>query len=105
MLQGLGKLRHLDTHTLWIQQAVRLGRVDLRKVAGEVNPADLFTKHSLIQLRLEELVASHGCKYLEGRAESALLYEDGSVFQDDNGFGGWGSECGSRQRRGSFRHK
>ena len=33
--QGLGKLRHLDTHTLWIQQAVRTGRVDLRKVLGE----------------------------------------------------------------------
>ena len=75
--QGLGKLRHLDTHTLWIQQAVRLGRVDLRKVAGEVNPADLFTKHSLSQLRLEELVALHGCKYLEGRAESAPLTRTG----------------------------
>ena len=45
--QGLGKLRHLDTHTLWIQQAVRTGRVDLRKVLGEENPADLLTKHSL----------------------------------------------------------
>jgi hypothetical protein len=75
--QGLGKLRHLDTHTLWIQQAVRLGRVDLRKVAGEVNPADLFTKHSLSQLRLEELVALHGCKYLGGRAESAPLTRTG----------------------------
>jgi hypothetical protein len=62
---------------LWIQQAVRLGRVDLRKVAGEVNPADLFTKHSLSQLRLEELVVLHGCKYLEGRAESAPLTRTG----------------------------
>ena len=43
--QGLGKLRHLDTHTLWIQQAVRTGRVDLRKVPGESNPADILTKH------------------------------------------------------------
>ena len=75
--EGLGKLRHLDTHTLWIQQAVRLGRVDLRKVAGEVNPADLFTKHSLSQLRLEEVVALHGCTYLEGRAESAPLTRTG----------------------------
>ena len=75
--QGLGKLRHLDTHTLWTQQAVRLGRVNPRKVAGEVNPADLFTKHSLSQLRLEELVALHGCKYLGGRAESAPLTRTG----------------------------
>ena len=45
--QGLGKLRHLDTHTLWLQQAVRSKRLELKKVAGTSNPADLFTKHSL----------------------------------------------------------
>ena len=49
--QGPGKLRHFDTHTLWIQQAVRSKRVDLRKVSGEVGPADLFTKHSLTRDR------------------------------------------------------
>ena len=69
--QGLGKLRHLDTHTLWIQQAVRTGRVDLRKVPGEQNPADLLTKHSNSRQRLEELVKLFGCKYLGGRAASA----------------------------------
>ena len=53
--QGRGKLRHLDTHTLWIQQAVRTGKVDLRKVLGEVNPADLFTKHPLSRERLQGL--------------------------------------------------
>ena len=36
--QGLGKLRHLDTHTLWIQQAVRIGRADLRKGARGEEP-------------------------------------------------------------------
>jgi len=69
--QGLGKLRHLDTHTLWVQQAVRTGRVDLRKVLGENNPADLLTKHSISRQRLEGLVTLFGCKYSEGRAESA----------------------------------
>jgi histone deacetylase 1/2 len=53
--QGLGKLRHLDTHTLWIQHAVRSGRIDLRKVLGEANPADIFTKHSLSRERLKML--------------------------------------------------
>ena len=43
--QGLGKLRHIQTHTLWIQEKVSLGTMELRKVRGEVNPADLFTKH------------------------------------------------------------
>ena len=69
--QGLGKLRHLDTHTLWIQQAVRTGKVDLRKVLGEEHPADLLTKHSLSRQRLEGLVTLFGCRYLDGRAVSA----------------------------------
>ena len=69
--QGLGKLRHLDTQTLWVQQAVRTGKVDLRKVLGEENPADLLTKHSLSRARLLKLVELHGCRYRDGRAESA----------------------------------
>ncbi len=76
--QGLGKLRHLDTHTLWIQQAVRTQRVDLRKVDGECNPADLLTKHSLSRQRLETLIALYGCRYLGGRAESAPQVRKGA---------------------------
>jgi hypothetical protein len=69
--QGLGKLRHIDTHTLWIQQAVRSRRVDLRKIAGEVNPADLFTKHSLTRDRLMKLSELFKVEFGGGRAESA----------------------------------
>ena len=69
--QGLGGVRHLDTHTLWVQQAVRCRRIDLRKVDGEVNPADIFTKHSLTRERLMKLVALFECAFLGGRAESA----------------------------------
>ncbi len=43
--QGLGKLRPVDTQSLWIQQRVRNGSVELFKVKGEENPTDLFTKH------------------------------------------------------------
>ena len=39
---GLGKLRHVDTQTLWIQQAVRREDIELRKVRGDINPADLL---------------------------------------------------------------
>ena len=42
---GLGKLRHLETHTLWVQEKVRTGAIQVRKVRGDVNPADVFTKH------------------------------------------------------------
>ena len=69
--QGLGKLRHLDTHTLWIQQAVRSKRVDLRKIAGEANPADLFTKHSLTRDRMMALSKLFEVEYRGGRAASA----------------------------------
>ncbi len=69
--QGLGKLRHLDTHSLWIQQAVRTGRVTVRKVKGEHNPADLFTKHIPVHDKVLQLVALFGCRYLPGRAARA----------------------------------
>jgi hypothetical protein len=69
--QGLGKLRHLDTHTLWVQQAVRSGRIDLRKVPGTQNPADLLTKHSATRDKLCYLVSLFGCRYLGGRSEAA----------------------------------
>ena len=69
--QGFGKLRHLDTHTLWVQQAVRSRRVELKKVLGEENPADLFTKHSISKERLEKLVGLYDCHFREGRAQSA----------------------------------
>ena len=42
--QGLGKLRHLDTNYLWIQEKAAKGDLNLKKVAGVDNEADLFTK-------------------------------------------------------------
>ena len=74
--QGLGKLRHLDTHTLWIQHAVRSGRIDLRKVLGEKNPADLFTKHSLSRDKLMTLTGLFDCHFRGGRAESAPMLRE-----------------------------
>ena len=71
--QGLGKLRHIDTHLLWIQQAVRSKRVDLRKIPGETNPADLFTKHLASRERLAALIKLLGCEYRDGRAQAAPL--------------------------------
>jgi len=71
--QGLGKLRHLATHLLWIQQAVRSRRFELRKVHGEQNPADLLTKHMVTRDKLAALVQMLGCKYRGGRAETAPM--------------------------------
>ena len=69
--QGLGKLRHVDTRSLWIQQKVRSLTIDLRKVLGEVNPSDLFTKHLSSPERVSTLLGLFGCRHKAGRAESA----------------------------------
>ena len=50
---------------------MRTGKLDLRKVLGEVNPADLFTKHSLSRERLKGLVTLFDCHFRSGLAESA----------------------------------
>jgi hypothetical protein len=42
---GLGKLRHLETGCLWLQSAVKAKKLQVRKVLGTENPADLLTKH------------------------------------------------------------
>ena len=64
-------MRHLETHTLWVQQAVRSKRIDLRKIDGERNPADIFTKHSITRERLIMLTRLYDCRYSGGRAASA----------------------------------
>ena len=69
--QGLGKLRHLDAHTLWLQQAVRSKRLQLKKAPGTANPADVFTKHSLSRDKLLELVKLFDCRFTSGRAATA----------------------------------
>ena len=43
--QGLGKLRHIRVQYLWLQGRVKDGDVEVHKVAGQDNPADLMTKH------------------------------------------------------------
>ena len=53
---GLDKIHHLETHTLWVQQHVKSGAVELRKVNGKVNPADLFTKFLESSDRISNLV-------------------------------------------------
>ena len=70
---GLGKLRHLETHTLWVQEKVRTKAISVRKVRGEVNPADLFTKHLPSKDKVHQLLNLFGCEYRTGRAESAPL--------------------------------
>ena len=43
--QGLGKLRHINVQYLWIQEKVRDKSLNVKKVPGADNPADLMTKY------------------------------------------------------------
>ena len=68
---GLGKLRHVQAHTLWVQERVRSKAMELRKVNGLVNPADLFTKHLMSRERMNQLVELFNCEYRDGRSAAA----------------------------------
>ena len=68
--RGIGKVRHLRTQSLWLQEAHATRRVQFEKIDGSRNPSDLFTKH------LAEMLADRHLKTLgvvpeSGRAESA----------------------------------
>jgi hypothetical protein len=41
---GLGRVRHMETRVLWVQQAVKEGRFRICKIPGKSNPADILTK-------------------------------------------------------------
>ena len=43
--RGLGRIRHLHTADLWVQEIIRNGHVELLKTPGQESPADLFTKY------------------------------------------------------------
>jgi hypothetical protein len=67
---GIGRVRHLAVGQLWIQELVRDEVVDLFKVKGELNPADLLTK-PLGRAALDGHVERLQLRRVEGRAASA----------------------------------
>ena len=75
----MGKLRHLETHALWLQEKVRTWAIEVRKVRVDVNPADLFTKHPSVQGQDSLVLQVFCCEYRPGRSEAApLLRPQGS---------------------------
>ena len=41
----VGKTRHIDTQELWLQSAIRNHELEVQKVAGDENVADILTKN------------------------------------------------------------
>ena len=69
--KGLGKLRHLDCHTLWLRHRLRRKDFELRKVLGEEHPADIFTKHLESATKLHQLIGLFNCDFKSRRPEAA----------------------------------
>ena len=81
--QGLGKLRHLRVQYLWIQDKVRGGDLEVHKILGTKNPADLMTKHLAAhdaQRHLEEMAM----KTSDDRASTAPTLNNCNETQHDN---------------------
>jgi hypothetical protein len=68
--QGMGKLRHVRTQALWVQEVRAEGRLGYKKVLGSRNPADALTKYMASPL-MEQHVATVGLEFRGGRADSA----------------------------------
>ena len=68
--RGVGKLRHIRTQSLWLQEAHATKRIHFEKIDGSRNPSDLLTKH------LPEVLVDRHMKYIgalpeDGRAATA----------------------------------
>ena len=68
--RGLGKLRHLDVEDLWCQEKVRDKTIEISKVLGTDNPADVFTKY-VDSATLQKALKRMGLNAEAGRAKSA----------------------------------
>ena len=42
--RGLGGIRHIEVNQLWLQEQVNDGTIEIEKVKGEINRADVLTK-------------------------------------------------------------
>ena len=68
--RGLGKIRHLHCTDLWIQERVRNKDLELHKVLGSENPADIFTKYVGAAI-MEKALNKMNLFFMEGRAKMA----------------------------------
>ena len=56
-------MRHLEIRDLWLQKEVAEGKLEISKIPGEKNPADLLTKVL-------------GWKDIVGRLEAMILWAE-----------------------------
>ena len=70
MRRDVGKIKHLETKTLWVQDQVDRRIVEINKISGSANSADLMTKH-ISGERIKMLLNRMGMTKYEGRRHLA----------------------------------
>ena len=68
--KSLGKIRHLAMTDLWIQDKVRSKQIELLKVLGADNPADVLTKYVNRQ-SMDKAMAAMNMRVMHGRPACA----------------------------------
>ena len=69
--QGVGKMRHINVKSLWLQEKAVQLLLRYNKVKGEDNPADGLTKHVRQEL-IEKYLQIENLKIKEDRAGASL---------------------------------
>ena len=66
---GLSKrTRHIAVHYLWLQERVEAGDLEVKKVAGEKNPADIgtqFLSWEVMEKHLARIMVEEACTRTE----------------------------------------
>ena len=99
MRRGIGKVRHIRTQSLWLQEAHATRRLGFEKIDGSMNPADLMTKHlsdTLLTRHLEQMRAIP----MGGRAATAPTLNSLDLHDHDHYFLGSCSGAGALKRGG-----
>ena len=68
---GVGRIRHLETGALWLQEQELRKVLRLAKVAGSLNNADVMTKNDSREI-LERFIGNINGTFAEGRAGKAV---------------------------------
>ena len=69
--RGAGKIRHIETNTLWLQRKSTSKQIELRRIPGKELVADLGTKH-MTAANMIRLVEDLGYVYRKGVSGKAL---------------------------------
>ncbi len=86
---GMGRTRHLEVRFLWVQEAVKSKRPEIRKIKGSANPSDIATKPMTMDDMIRHLSA------VGGRIVRRVLIRPVAERRRSVGGGGAGTKLGT----------